>query len=512
MTKLSRNLIFNVVGQGLALALSFVAVKFIFKQLGDDIFGIIYFNITLTTVVTAALELGVLATSSREVALHSDSEPGYIVSLIQTASLLYWSFGILILAGVVISAPILVERWINLRATDAGTATTVIRILSISTMVVLPRSLYTSLFRGRQRMALNNIIDLTTTITQQLGIVALLKVGADVFMVAGWISVSVVMGLVAYVVVAGRMFGWRALIPMLNLGVVRRNARYTSLMMANSLLSLVYTQADKVVVSKLLPVADFGLYGFASATVGRAGFMAGAIGQAAFPSFSKLFAAGEHEALIRQFRKLQELVCFVTAPMFAAMCFAAVPLYTYLFNSSVAGRLLLPTILLAVGFYMNSVLNPPFMLSFAVGKPQIIVRANVLALFLVLPVTVLLIAAYGLTGAAASWMFYNLFAYAYIVPKICRESLQISVWSWYGRVLESGGLAVITYGLSWLLIARAGSFSLGTLSVAYIAGSLVFAVSAYFLIDKDLRNTFVLLIRSLRARNAKADTQPPAAW
>lgn len=511
MTRLSKNVIFNVVGQGLALALSFIAVKFIFKQLGDDIFGIIYFNITLATVVSAVLELGVLATTSREVALHFDSEPGYIASLIQTASLLYWSLAILIVAAVFISAPILVGHWINLRTTDAGTATTVIRILSISTMVVLPRALYTSLFRGRQRMALNNIIDVATTIAQQLGIVALLKLGGDVFMVAGWISVSVAMGLVAYVVVAGRMFGWRSLLPILNPGVVRRNARYTTLMMANSLLSLVYTQADKVIVSKLLPVAEFGFYGFASATVGRAAFVAAAIGQAAFPSFSNLSAAGEHQALIRQFRKLQELVCFVTAPMFAAICFAAAPVYAYLFNSSVAGRLLVPTILLAVGFYMNSALNPPFMLSFAVGKPQIIVRANVVALFLVLPVTVLLIAAYGLTGAAASWVFYNLFAFAYIVPKICRESLQIPTWSWYRRVLKSGGLAVIAYGLSWFLIASAGSFSLSALSVAYVAGSLVFAVGAYFLIDSDVRSTFLRLTRTLTAPRGKADTQPPAA-
>jgi O-antigen/teichoic acid export membrane protein len=276
-------------------------------------------------------------------------------------------------------------------------------------------------------------------------------------------------------------------------------------MMANSLLSLVYTQADKVVVSKLLPVAEFGFYSFASSTVGRAAFVAAAIGQAAFPSFANLSAAGEHGPLMRQFRKLQELVSFVTAPMFAAICFAATPVYSYLFNPAVASRLLVPTILLAVGFYMNSGLNPPFMLSFAVGKPQIIVRANVVALFVVLPVTVLLIATKGLTGAAASWVFYNLFAYAYIVPKICRDALQITAWSWYRRVLVSGGLALVAYALSWYLIARPASFSLAALTVAYVAASLVFAAVAYFLIDSDLRDTLVRVVRSLAPRRAAPD-------
>ncbi|MDQ2943157.1 MAG: oligosaccharide flippase family protein, partial [Candidatus Dormibacteraeota bacterium] len=290
MSRLSKNLIFNVAGQGLVLALSFIAVKFIFKQLGDDIFGIIYFNITLATVVTAALELGVLATTSREVSLHFDSEPGYVTALIRTASLVYWGLGFLIVAAIFVSAPVLVEKWINLKTADPGTATTMIRILSISTMVVLPRALYTSLFRGRQRMGINNVIDVTTTIGQQIGIVVLLRLGSGPFTVAGWISATVLVSIVAYVAVAGRLFGWRALVPRFDLGVVKRNREYTTLMMSNSVLSLVHLQADKVVVSKLLPIAEFGLYGFASGIVARATFVSTAIGQVSFPSFSRLHA------------------------------------------------------------------------------------------------------------------------------------------------------------------------------------------------------------------------------
>lgn len=497
MNRLSKNLIFNVAGQGTVLVLSLIAVKLIFKQLGDDVFGILYFNITMATVVTAVLELGVLATTTREVSLHSDSEPTYITGLIRTASLLYWSFSLLIAGAVFITAPILVRHWIILRTTDAGTASTMIRILSISTMTVLPRSLYTSLFRGRQRMAINNIIDIITTTAQQLGILVVLKLGAGVFAVSGWISASMILSLVAYLIVAGRIFGPHALVPGFDMAVVRRNASYTRLMLANSLLSLVHTQADKVIVSKLLPVGEFGFYGFASATVGRVTFVATAIGQAAFPSFSTLFASGDHHALIRQFRKLQDLVCFITAPLFAAVCFAALPVYGYLFNTSVATRLLLPTTLLALGFYMNSVLNQPFMLSFAVGKPQIIVKANVLALFVVLPVTALLIVSYGITGAALSWVFYNLFAYVYIVPKICRETLRIPVWSWYKQVLKSASLAFIAYGLAWELSRSGGSSSLPALFLGYVAASVVFMAAAYLLIGHDLRDTILRLSRTL---------------
>lgn len=504
MTTLSKNVIFNLVGQGLVLALSFLAVRFIFKQLGDDMFGIIYFSITLSTVLTTVLELGISATTVREISRHYDSEPTYITSLIQTASVVYWSISLVILGVVFVTAPILVEKWINLRTTDASTAATVIRILSVGTMVALPRSLYTSLFRGRQRMALNNIIDVVVAIAQQLGIVVLLKLGGGVFTVAGWISATPVLGIVVYVTLAARLFGWRSLIPKFDVGTVRRNLRFTTLMMSNSLLSLVHTQTDKVVVSKFLPIAEFGFYGFASATVGRASFVPAAIGQASFPSFSSLFESGDHAALLRQYGKFQDLVCFGTLPMFAGICFAARPLYTYLFNSGVAGRLLLPTVFLAVGFAMNAALNTPNTVAFAMGKPQIVVKTNVLALFVVLPATVLLIASNGITGAAFSWVVYNVFSYAYLLPRICRECLGMRPWRWYLHTFKAFGLAFVAYGLGWQVIAARGSFSAAALAFGYVAGSAVFAAVAYFLIGADLRGTLLRLPRALTAGKAGA--------
>src|SRR5712692_877670 len=130
MTRLTKNLIYNVVGQGLVLVLSLVAVRFIFRRLGDDVFGIIFFNLVLTGVLTSALELGVSATIVREISSHWESEAAYIRKLIRTGSLLYWGAGLLLVAVIWISAPWLVTHWVNLRTLDAGTAATTLRILS----------------------------------------------------------------------------------------------------------------------------------------------------------------------------------------------------------------------------------------------------------------------------------------------------------------------------------------------------------------------------------------------
>lgn len=489
MSRLAKNVLYNVAGQGVVLLLSLIAVRFIFRRLGDDVFGIIYFNLALTALLTSALELGLSSTTVREVSSHFDNDRVYVRDLIRTASLFYWTVGLLLLGVIWVIAPLLVEHWINLKAIETGAAVSMIRILSPVTAVALPKVLYTSLFRGRQMMGANNLIDVLTAVAQQAGIVLILVVGGSVFQVVGWISASAVVGICAYLIVAARLFGWSALLPGFVMTVVRRNLGFTGHMMAISVLSLVQVQADKVVVSKLLPIAEFGFYGFASTIVSRAAFVTTGVAQAAFPAFSSLFASGDISGLHRQYRKLHDLLCYGTLPLFTLIVFAALPIFSYIFSPSVAQRLLLPTAFLALGSWMNATLNMPYMVSLAMGRPQIGVRLNLYAVLAVLPVTIFLIYRFGLSGAGFSWVFFQLFAYAYFIRRICRECLQISYLGWLLHALKVFGLGVLVYAPGWILVAAGGSLSTVSLAIAYAVGSVLFAAGAYLLIGTDLRET-----------------------
>ncbi len=504
MTRLTRNIIYNVAGQGLVLILSLIAVRFIFRRLGDDVFGIIFFNLVLTTVLASALELGISATIVREVSSFFDKDRAYVTALIRTATLLYWGLGLVLVAVIWLTAPLLVTHWVNLKSLDAGTAATTLRLLSATTLVALPKALYTSLFRGRQMMALNNAIDVGTAAVQQAGILLLILRGAGVYVVAGWISASVILGIIAYIVVAARLVGWSTLRPAYSSEVLRRTIGFTGHMMVISVLSLVHTQAAQVIVSKLLPIAEFGFYGLAASTVNRATLVTNAVAQAAFPSLSSLFATGDRPSLLTQYRKLQDLVCYGTFPLYAGITFAAVPVYTYVFNAGVAQRLLLPTAFLALGSWMNATISIPYMLSVAMGKPQIAARLNLYALVIVLPVTVLLVLRFGIAGAGFSWVFYHVVAYVYMVPRICRECLGAPVLTWYVHVLKVAGLGAVTYGPAWIVLSATNVYSLPIAIIAYVAGTAVFGIGAYLMIGPDLRQTIQRLPGSLTIRKAGA--------
>jgi O-antigen/teichoic acid export membrane protein len=237
--------------------------------------------------------------------------------------------------------------------------------------------------------------------------------------------------------------------------------------------------------------------------VSRGMLVAASVSQAVFPSFSVLYRQGDRDGLMRQYRKLQDLLCYAIIPMFAAIPFAARPLFTLVLNAPAARMLFWPVTFLSVGFCMNGTLTIPYVFSLAVGKPEIAARANFYALFAVLPVTALLVYQFGIAGAGFSWVFYHLFAYAYTVPRMCSECLGVPVWKWYLHVFKVYALAGLTYGGAWAIIASLGSFSIPSFALGYVLGSFLFALGSYLLVGTELRNNLRSVAQNFRAKYAE---------
>ena len=363
MSKLFRNILYNLFGQGIVLILSFVAVKYIFNQLGEDVLGIIYFTLMMNTVFCAVFEMGISSTTVREVSSHHKSSSTYIHDLIRTFSFFYWGAFLLLGAIIFFLAPFMVENWIHLKTIDSTTAIYIVRILAITSLVALPKSFYVSLFRGLQRMEFNNFIDVVVVGLQQLGTILILVFEGSLFFVVYWIAACYILGVFIYFIVSARFFTLSALIPGCSFSVIKRNFRFASRMMVVTITSTIHMQADKLIISKLLPIGTLGYYSFSYSAVSKPSLITSAISQAAFPSFSALYKKRDKNILMKQYQKLHDLLCFGLAPIFAVVPFAFLPLFSYVFNEEIAKLLFLPAVLLSIGFYMNATLNIPYIFS-----------------------------------------------------------------------------------------------------------------------------------------------------
>jgi O-antigen/teichoic acid export membrane protein len=494
MSRLGRNILYNAVGQFLVLAIGFVAVRLIYRELGEDAVGLIFFALTLSSVIAGAMDLGISSTIVREVAANTGSPSEYINRLLSTAALFYWATYLVLVVLVTLWAGIIARQWLNIGSLDPGVAETSLRTLGYGSLLALPRSLYGGLFRGLQRMGVINVIDVASTALQQAGLVVTVALGGGIVAVSSWFTASAVIGLLAYVVAASRVVSPRALWPRLDTGILRTNQSYASRMTIVSALAMVHTHADKLIVSRLLPLGLFGLYGFGFNTVNKGMLVTGAAAQAAFPALSELHSRGNRQALLEQYRRLQELMSFGTAAVFAAVPFAVPPVFSVLFGPSEAARMLVPCTLLAVGFYMNSTLNMPYMLSLAMGKPGIAMSLNAWALVVVLPITVGAVWLWGLTGAGLSWVLYHVFAYAYAIPRICRECADDGIARWYLDVAKFCVPAALIYSFAWFLAITAGNSS-ASYAFAYVGGTVCYSVAGWRMLPIDVRDRVWTMLR-----------------
>jgi hypothetical protein len=147
---------------------------------------------------------------------------------------------------------------------------------------------------------------------------------------------------------------------------------------------------------------------------------------------------------------------------------------------------MLPTVLLCVGSYMNASVSALYVVSLAVGRPDIAARQNALALIVIPPIAVVSVLRFGLAGAGASWVFYHLLAYAYGVPRMCRECLGLSPRIWMVGVARIMAVTVITYGPAYWLATALGA-GVVVLAIFFALASVGYVGAGYLLLGRELR-------------------------
>jgi len=499
--RLGRNLVSNVVGQGLVTLLVLAAGRYLYGSLGADAFGVVFFAITLASALSAAFDLGLGATAVREVAAHRLRQPQHVVGLVRTAGLLCWGAVLVLSLIVLAAAPVLVTRWVRLSDLSPERAVWALRLVAVGGLLALPRTLYTNVLRGLERMDLSNAIDVGAQAVQQSGTVLLVRAGVPLETLVAWLALSQLGWCLAHGGAVARQLGSGVLRPGWDRAAVERNLRFGGHLTAASILAVIYTQADRLIASHLLPIAVFGSYTFGYSGVTRATLLTSAVANAAYPSFAALFAEGDRARLMARYQSLQEFVCLGIAPLFAAVPFLVRPVATIIFNAEVAASLVVPLSLVSLGYYLSGTLAMLYVFSLAAGRPDLSVRQNLITLPVVLPLTALLISRLGLTGAGASWVLYNVLGYAWGGRRANRECLQLPVRRWLAPLGRAAALAAVTYGPA---LAMAAGRSLRGAVAAYLLGTAAFAAGAVLVAGPELRAA-VRTVTARRARGPEAD-------
>jgi O-antigen/teichoic acid export membrane protein len=476
--RLRHNLLANMVGSGWTALAYVVCVPLYIKLMGIESYGLVGFFVTLVA-VSSLLELGLGATLNRELARRSvdPDAAGDSRDLVRTLELIYWGLAATMGALTVVLAPTIAHHWLRSSTLSAATVQSAIILMGLVLTFQWPLSLYSGGLRGLERqVALNSILVVMMTIRTGGAVLVLWLVTPTIHAFFVWQLLAAA----AHTGVAGIVL-WRIL-PAGRRARFRRDLlrgiwRFAAGLSATSVLILVLTQSDKVILSSILSLRFFAYYSLAALAAGSLAYVFLPAFQAAFPRFSALVAAGDEAGLIRTYHRMAQVVAVLILPsaiLVAAFSRRIVEIWTGSADTASHTHTLLT--LLILGTALNGLMTLPYALSLAYGWTRWPFFLNLAAVVIFLPALVVLALTYGGDGAAAAWLTLNAGYVLVGMHTLHRRLLPREKLRWYLQDVAAPTLAAAAVVAAARALIPAG---LGTPpTLALLAATLVLAVLA----------------------------------
>ena len=292
MSNLKKNLIANLTGKSISAILSVIFVPYYVAIIGIESWGLVGFYITLTALLSL-LDVGLGTTINREMArlCAQECQPSEARDLTRTLEVIYWATAVCIAFLILSCSSLLATHWIHAETLSKDTIKQAIYCMGFAFAVQWPSNLYAGGLTGLQKQVLLNVINLCVVVVRVFGLIGvLLYISPTIQMFFIW-----QMGVNLLQTFLTGLFLWKSLPTskeptQFDFNILKRLWRFTLGMSGIAILSLILTNLDKVILSKILPLEKFGYYSLAASVVAGLYYITGSVFSAFFPHFSKLVA------------------------------------------------------------------------------------------------------------------------------------------------------------------------------------------------------------------------------
>jgi O-antigen/teichoic acid export membrane protein len=502
---LGRNIAANFVGSALILVFSFVFVPFTIKLMGIEAYGLVGFFATLCYAFTL-LDFGLSATMVRETARRAAlaQEAAGLRDLARTLELVYWSVGAAIGLALVALAPTIAAVWLNPEALSQQTLAHAIMLMGLTLAFQWPSAMYGGGLKGLQRQVALNALQIATAAARGGGAVLVLAtVSATPEAFFAW---QALVGLAN--AAAMRLMLWRSLPHSARAGrfdgrLLRTLWRFAAGMTGISLVSIVIVQADKMILSAVLPLEQFALYVLAGSLAAAAIFPAQPVATAIYPRLTASVAQQAETALRAAYHRATQLLVTLTLPL--ALTLAAFAREVVLFwthDAAVADGVAPIARVLVAGSALHALMILPYMLQLARGATRLTLEVNAIAAVVLVPALLVLAQTVGPLGAASVWLLLNLSYVLFVMPLLHARFLPGATRVWLTTDVGLPAAAtILTVGAGRLLVP-VDLAPLAGFAAALLVGG--FALCSAAAATPAGRGLVVAVLRNVQAALARA--------
>ena len=428
------NIIANYSGRAWTSLLSLAFVPLYIKLMGVEVYGLLGIFMSLGALLSL-LDMGLSATLSRELPRLStvDESAQEARNLVRTFEVVYWGTGVVIGIAVVLLAPLIARYWIHSGAVGRETVEYALMIMGMSIAFQWPGGLYSGGLMGLQRQVVLNVIRSSMVTLQHVGaLLVLLLISPTILAFFFWQSF---VGLLTTIVLG--IWVWKSLpesrsAAKFERALLVKNWRFATGMTGISLVTMLLTQLDKIILSKWLSLQAFGYYMLAFNVANSLNNVSFPIYSALLPKFTQLVASGDMNGLAALYHKGARLLSALMLPVAMTVIFFSNEILALWLNNPVVSENAQPIlVLLMIGTAFNAMMVVPFSLQLAHGWTRFSIYKNLIASVFLVPLLLVLIDWYQGIGAAIVWLILNLGYLAIEVPIMHRRLLTTEMRNWY---------------------------------------------------------------------------------
>ncbi len=419
---IKRNSIANYIGQSYTILIGIAITPLYLQYLGAEGYGLVGF-FALMQAWMGLLDMGLSPTLGRQVAYARGQENGFdfFKRLLKSFEVIF-----LVIAALIITCVFLFSDWIAQSWIQAETLDTQTIIYCISLMGVMIGLRW---FAGLYRSGINGMEDQVWLNGANIVLISLKFIGALILLafisqdVRHFYEYQLVISLIELLVFAVRFyqnmpatqnppglvsFDWSA---------VKNVAPFALGIAYTAGIWIVITQTDKLILSGVLSLAEFGYFSLVALVAGGVTSLSEPIARAIMPRMTLLLSQGKKDEMLIIYRQSSQVVTVVALSVSLMIGLYALPLiYAWTGDRDAASWGAEVLLWFALGNGILALSAFQYYLQNAYGQLRLHVIGSTISAVIQLPIIYFSATNYGAVGAGMAWFWFRLLWFLWWTP------------------------------------------------------------------------------------------------
>jgi O-antigen/teichoic acid export membrane protein len=413
---LKKNIIANFAGTIWQALIGLIFVPVYIHSIGMESYGLIGIYGTLQ-IIFGLLDVGLGSTLTREMARLSvlSNKEQERRNLVRTLEIVYWSIAVFVGIMIISLSPFLSHQWVKPGTLSPNIINHAFMLMGLSTIFQMPIGFYSGGLMGLQKQIMLNIINVCMGTLRSVGAVLVLWFVSPT--IQSFLIWQVLISMIhAFFVV---VFFWKSLPQSEKKAIFQKQLlkgvwKFTAGMSGISILGVILTQLDKIILSKILPLEIFGYYMLASVVAMSLARLFTPIFFSFFPRYTQLVSINDTIGLTQLYHKSSQFISVLILPVAIVIAFFSYEIMLlWTQNAETAEKTHLIISIMICGTAFNGIMNPPYALQLAFGWTSLPMYANLVSVIILVPLIIYLALTFGAIGGAIAWLVLNIFYFGF---------------------------------------------------------------------------------------------------